>query len=192
MCETGFQRFFNFEKVGRGKYEILELYETPLPIEDSRSRGNNSGNISIKEECFAVYDPKEAHNPGVYKIENDFYIYIGSTMRGLTERFSEHFHNYNHKQNATQQILLNGGIFTCLESFEKDVEERVVRKREADFIKKYKNTNKILVNERMLYSIDKDIEDYVTIKIDKIYMEDFLKKLSEINYTLIDGFIYKI
>ena len=38
--ETGFQRFFNFEKVGRGKYEILEIYDDPLPIEDDRNKGN--------------------------------------------------------------------------------------------------------------------------------------------------------
>lgn len=39
--ETGFQRFFNFEKVGRGKYEVLEIYDEPLPIEDERHKGNN-------------------------------------------------------------------------------------------------------------------------------------------------------
>jgi len=37
---TGFQRFFSFEKIGRGKYEIFEIYDEPLPIEDDRHKGN--------------------------------------------------------------------------------------------------------------------------------------------------------
>lgn len=38
--ETGFQRFFRFEKVARGKYEIQEIYDEPLPVEDGRNNGN--------------------------------------------------------------------------------------------------------------------------------------------------------
>lgn len=41
FCETGFQRFFDFKKISRGKYEILEIYDNPLPIEDARHNGNN-------------------------------------------------------------------------------------------------------------------------------------------------------
>ena len=40
--ETGFLRFFNFEKIGRGKYKILEIYGEPLPIIDRRDEGNRS------------------------------------------------------------------------------------------------------------------------------------------------------
>lgn len=38
--ETGFRRFFDFEKIERAKYKIYEIYDEPLPVEDERSKGN--------------------------------------------------------------------------------------------------------------------------------------------------------
>ena len=40
--ENGFHRFFNFEKIGYGKYKIIEIYETPLYIKNNRDAGNSS------------------------------------------------------------------------------------------------------------------------------------------------------
>lgn len=42
LGDLGFHRFFNFEKVGHGKYIILEVYDVPLPPEDKRKIGNHS------------------------------------------------------------------------------------------------------------------------------------------------------
>ncbi len=36
---TGFQRFFKLAKVSHGKYQILEIYDEPLPPEDKRKPG---------------------------------------------------------------------------------------------------------------------------------------------------------
>lgn len=39
--ELSFKRYFDFEKVGSGVFEITDIYDEPLPIEDERSLGNN-------------------------------------------------------------------------------------------------------------------------------------------------------
>lgn len=40
--EFGFHRFFDFEKIGYGKYIIKEIYKESLPIIDNREKGNHS------------------------------------------------------------------------------------------------------------------------------------------------------
>lgn len=40
--ENGFPRFFNIEKVSYGKYKMIEIYEKPLDISNSKKAGNAS------------------------------------------------------------------------------------------------------------------------------------------------------
>ena len=40
--EDGFSRFFDFKKVSYGKYEITQIYDRPLQIENNRKAGNAS------------------------------------------------------------------------------------------------------------------------------------------------------
>lgn len=40
--EFSFKRYFDFEKVGRGLFEITDIYDKPLPVSDGRKYGNNS------------------------------------------------------------------------------------------------------------------------------------------------------
>lgn len=189
--EGGFQRFFNFEKVGRGKYEVLEIYDEPLPVEDERHKGNARGIIKFKvgTECFDIDDETIAHGPGVYKIENDEYIYIGSTTRYLTSRFLEHYYNRNGRQNETQEVLKNGGKFTCLQSFENGTPEKVIRKYEADYIRRYKNTDKILLNNRMTAKkkvrYAKKKVKYKTIKILEENFDEIIDILLKEGYSII-------
>ena len=45
LSNTGalsFKRYFDFEKVGRGVFEITDIYDTPLPVVDKRVYGNNN------------------------------------------------------------------------------------------------------------------------------------------------------
>ena len=42
LKEHSFRRYFDYEKVGRGLYEITEIYDKPLPVSDGRKYGNNS------------------------------------------------------------------------------------------------------------------------------------------------------
>lgn len=42
LGENGFRRFFDFEKVGYGKYVINEIYKEPLAIVNNRDAGNSA------------------------------------------------------------------------------------------------------------------------------------------------------
>lgn len=42
MGELGFHRFFDFEKISYGKYQIKEIFDEPKPSQDKRKIGNNS------------------------------------------------------------------------------------------------------------------------------------------------------
>lgn len=42
LGETGFRRFFDFEKVAYGKYIINQIYDTPLQAVDNRDSGNTA------------------------------------------------------------------------------------------------------------------------------------------------------
>lgn len=69
--ELSFKRYFDFEKVGRGIFEITDIYDNPLPITDGRQYGNNS--------VYSQY------------IELILMQYLGSKhSRGHVEMFSKH------------------------------------------------------------------------------------------------------
>ena len=42
FSENGFPRFFDFEKVGYGKYQVTDIYPIPLDIRNNRNAGNAS------------------------------------------------------------------------------------------------------------------------------------------------------
>lgn len=67
--ELSFKRYFNFEKIGRGVFEITDIYDTPLPAVDGRQYGNNS--------VYSQY------------IELILMQYLGN-RRGHVEIFSKH------------------------------------------------------------------------------------------------------
>lgn len=193
FCETGFQRFFNFEKVARGKYEILEIYDEPLPIEDKRREGNASGTqkISIKDNQFKIFDAQIAHSSGVYKIENNECIYIGSTTSQFTNRFSQHLHNWNGNHEKTQDILLNGGEFTCLQAFENSTDEKIIREAEAEYIRKYQDTEKILLNDKLPEIItSKEKVEYEFIRIPIEYSDDIKTILKDNGYLIINHTVF--
>lgn len=202
MGEDGFARFMKLEKVGYGKYQVKEIYETPYDIIDKRKYGNVKGkhwinNVLKSNPCFDVAE-ENAILPGVYKIENDKYIYIGSTTRQLSTRFSEHFNNNGNTHQNTHDILMNDGVFTCLESFDKTTEEYIIRERELYYILYYrKNSSKTVINKLAPYIIsdnkfttsydiksdDKKIK-FKYIKIPDDYYNDIETILFENGYVI--------
>ena len=183
------QSRFHWIKDGH-KFIIKEIYDEPLPIEDGRSEGNNGDVVYKRYNNFNV--PKEyARKPGVYKIENDEYIYIGSTVRYLSERFYEHYNNYGGLQDKTQEVLHNGGIFTCLKSFEKGSNERIVREAEAEFIRLYRNTDKILLNDTLPEIIsEKEKIKYKTIRIPQDCFDDVVRCLNDGGYLIMNKTVF--
>ena len=194
--EFGFHRFFDFEKIGYGKFLITKILESPLKIFDRRKFGNARGVMHISEECFKIYDEYIAHNAGVYKIENDQSVYIGSTTRTLTKRFSEHYHNRGNNHNKTKEVLNNGGDFVCLQSFPLGTDEKIIRDCEEKYINQYKNGNKKLLNNYKPAIMTRDVNkkkkkpQYKTIKIPQIYYDDIQDILKKSGYTILDKIVF--
>lgn len=183
------------EKVGRGKYQVVEIYKTPEEPFDRRSLGNARGvhhvSKSIRQnKCFDV-DEQYALKPGVYKIENEDYVYIGSTTRKLTTRFSEHYNNMGGVHTKTYNILINDGKFTCLESFDEDTDEDVIRNCEMEYIRKYQNTDKILVNSQLrTYGGPKPLK-CKTIKVPIKYLDEVTQCLNDNGFFILEGRVYQ-
>lgn len=88
---------------------------------------------------------------GVYKIQLDNKIYIGSTVIGFRLRFQEHNFNSNPLA-STKDLLKNGGIFTIVEKCN-GLTEQEIRSIENEWIKYYYCKEEYeLVNEREAYS----------------------------------------
>lgn len=179
------QRYFNFERPKyKQSYIILDIYDEPLEKEDNRKQGNNNiyGNENDPryqelKKYFQI--PNEyINNPGVYKIENDQYVYIGSTTTSFAKRFSQHYHNYSHDHDRTQLILLDNGTFTHLKVFEPGTDEETIRQCEADYINQYKQAapaGKEVINVNTPYvrcSNKKPKIKYTTIKVPADYLND--------------------
>ena len=88
---------------------------------------------------------------GVYKIQLDNKVYIGSTVIGFRSRFQEHNVSSNPLA-STRTLLKNGGIFTIVEKCN-GLTEQEIRSIENEWIKYYYYKEEyILVNEREAYS----------------------------------------
>lgn len=181
--------YFSWDKNGH-KYTIKEIYDNPLPVEDGRYNGNARGTIRVKDKSFDV-SIENAHKPGVYKIENKEYIYIGSTIHYLTGRFGNHISNSGGNHTKTQEVLKNGGTFTCLQSFENGTDEATIRECEAEYIRKYRNTDKILLNDKIpeVFSQEEQIK-YKKISIPEQYLDDIENILTDAGYLIMGGTVF--
>lgn len=150
---------------------------------------------TLRNPCFKV-DAEEAYRPGVYKIENRDYIYIGSTRVSLAGRFLQHYHNEGGSHSKTYNVLHNYGDFTCLESFGycdiEDVDEQDLRDCEAKYIWLFKNnTDKIFLNEILPENFSKKKDkDYQTIKIPNCLYENAVKCLYDNGYLILKNTMY--
>ena len=192
LKEDGLARFLNIEKIGRSKYLIKEIYEAPLEIFDRRSLGNARKIVKdTLNNCFKIDNISIAHSPGVYKIENDKYVYIGSTIVKFTRRFAQHYYNYNGNHDKTQEVLLNGGTFECLQYFENGTDEQTIRECEAEYIRKYRNTDKTLLNDTIPEVLSKKEKiEYETIRIPKQYLDDIQDVLIDAGYLIMNKTVF--
>ena len=194
------QRYFEFERPKyKQSYIILDIYDEPLDKEDNRKSGNytvygneNSAKYQEIKKYFKVL-AAYINNPGVYKIENDQYIYIGSTTKSFAKRFSQHYHNYSNQHEKTQNILLNNGVFTCLQSFPPGTKEKIIRQAEGKYISEYKNSSstKKLINVNMTPACILEKKPpkpkYINIKIPEEYLPDIKECLESYGYFIIEN-----
>lgn len=150
---------------------------------------------TLNNPLFKV-EEEEAYRPGVYKIENRDYIYIGSTRVSLAARFLQHFHNDGGFHTKTYNVLHQHGDFTCLESFAyydpEDVDEQELRDTEAKYIRLFqRNTDKIFLNENLPenYSKKKNYK-YHNLKIPDNLYKQIIDEFQRNGYLILNDIMY--
>ena len=123
MLNTAKNKYKKVEDLGRGRYIILEPY--------------------TKEELIKIeYENTYLKNKGVYKIQKDNNVYIGST----NATFKKRLHGHKHYNTRAYQLLLSGGEFSIIyNATELDTEE-TIRNKEQAFIDEYLKNGFNLLN----------------------------------------------
>ena len=141
------ERFCKYHKEGN-RFIIDSIYKKVRDKEDNR-KNNKGGNNLGKYKDYKNFkvDNKNYFSKGVYCIQCENNVYIGSTIRSFRERFLEHYYNYQHSMDHTQNLLLNGGIFKIIEVMNNS-NEKVIRLKEQYYINKYLKDNEYnLINK---------------------------------------------
>ena len=157
-----FKRYFDWEKSGQ-KFIITDVYDTPLPKDDKRKLGNNRGHYTNGNSTYKV-DSIYNQRCGVYKIQLDNDIYIGSTNNGFRIRYIQHYENSGSGMPHTQNLLLNGGDFSILWLAPICESEKRIRDMEQYYIDKYSNDKKYnLINKKQVTKNKANVRKYITV-----------------------------
>ena len=151
-----FARYFDWEKSGQ-KFLITDIYDTPLPKEDGRLDGHFRAGI------INTYDvPKVLSNKtGVYKIQHNNMVYVGSTKVGFRARYTQHCRGYSGMEH-TRNLLDNGGIYSIIWVANDNDTEQTIRKKEQYYLELYRSRGYIIVNK----------EDVIKSKIKNIKLRE--------------------
>lgn len=146
-------------KIGRNVYyDLIEMFDKNNLDEISKQYRNNSTKRRKYIDNIDNFDvPIFMENmPGVYKIQLDNYVYIGSTTVGYCDRYLGHMNKnstvsirgfiYNDIEiKNTYDMLMNGGVYSPIYAMEEESEHEI-RLMEEQFIKDYKLLNYNVVN----------------------------------------------
>lgn len=151
-----FARYFKWERDGQ-KYIITDIYDTPLPKKDGRLDGHFRAGI------INTYDvPKALSNKtGVYKIQHNNMVYVGSTKVGFRTRYTQHCRGYSGMEH-TRNLLDNGGIYSIIWVANDNDTEQAIRKKEQYYLELYRSRGYIIVNK----------EDVIKSKIKNIKLRE--------------------
>ena len=141
------ERYCKYHKEGQ-KIVIDEVFETPLP---SNSQSGRPTSI-ISEFCI---DEDKFNNGGVYIIQLDDEIYIGSTVN-FRQRFNTHKSKSNTKLPQTKDLIERGGQMSILHDMTGIEDEELLRMVEYEYIKYFRDSGKfIMLNGKDPISFDK-------------------------------------
>lgn len=129
------RRYATLEKIGT-KYKIISINTEVAEKVDRRLEGNSF----YKEDSRFKIPRKDMHRIGVYKIELENQIYIGSTTVGFRERFIQHI-SPSSLLICTRELLDKGATFDVLEYMDGQ-DEITIRKKEDEYIKQYRADNR--------------------------------------------------
>lgn len=182
ICQINdFKRYFSYEKIGN-KFIIKELYNNPKRKIDNRGGGNNLGHY--KHPNLGIYNLTDEQNDlkGVYKIQLNDTVYIGSTIASFKTRYRQHCID-NDVIPYTHDLLEKGATFDILWIADKNNTEENIRMKEYNYIKEYINQGydvlnthvPIILSENRPVVSKKKKPTYKNIKINK---EDYEKAIA--------------
>lgn len=153
-----FKRYFDFENINR-KIFIKEIYE------ECKSKECRSSYVNY-EQFLPSYE--DGQKNGVYIIQKNNQIYIGSTTVSFRSRFLGHIEKKN--KLITYDMLNNGATFDILWFADDNTPEYIIRDKEEQYIKYYLSLKEYdVVNTRMnTYAMDLNNKD------NKLYNENKL------------------
>lgn len=128
------KRYFSFEKEGN-KIIITEIFDEPKKKVDHRG-GNNCK--PYKHFDIGIYKPDRTMDKlkGVYIIQLDNKVYIGSTTNGFRLRYRQHCMCLGSMEH-TYNLLKEGATFDILWIADENDTERTIRTKEAEYIEQY-------------------------------------------------------
>lgn len=126
------KKFCKIEVLRRGKYNIIEIYDTPID--------KNKFETRRVDYDFVNYDSEYDKMNGVYCVKLENKIYIGSTISGFRNRHSAY--KFNIKNNNTKNwcggdlLISKGGKIEILWATESN-NELEIRLKEIEYIQYY-------------------------------------------------------
>ena len=182
--------YFDFKKRNNQSIEILRVFKPQTVVKnfkklkDIKKRKSNRHKTLIAKffKCKkSLYDM-----PGVYIIQLNNDVYIGSTIK-FWRRFNEHRRETNDL--PTLQLMKDGATFTPLWIYDKqegekltDEEIEIIRKKEVEYINKYIQEGKYNVlnvqrgikkNFKSIKVSEKDYNKAIDLlKKEKIYIKE--------------------
>ena len=170
----------DYEKQGN-KFIIKEIYNNPKRKIDNRG-GNNLGHY--KHPNLGIYNLTDEQNDlkGVYKIQLNDTVYIGSTIASFKTRYRQHCID-NDVIPYTHDLLEKGATFDILWIADKNNTEENIIMKEYNYIKEYINQGydvlnthvPIILSENRPVISKKKKPTYKNIKINK---EDYEKAIA--------------
>ena len=122
------------EKVGRNVIYKIETCEAVIPEKEK--------NFNVEKELW--------RSIGIYKIELENEIYIGSTVRNFRDRYLSHLSRPANED--VGRILNNGAVFSIIQICD-GMDEDDIRRIEDNYIEEYKNNqNYIVLNKTQAWN----------------------------------------
>ena len=179
------QRYFSFEKSGH-KFIIIDVYDIPKNKIDKRKGRRKYTTYKHPDLGKCNITVMQEKLKGVYKIQLNNQVYIGSTIVGFRIRYRQHCTNYKHLSTHTHDLLEKGASFDIVWIADENDSEATVREMEYAYIKYYANKGYNMLNsdipviksEKRAVVSKKEKSQKPTYKNIKINKEDYEKAIA--------------
>ena len=174
-------RYFLFKKEGQ-KIIITKIFDIPKDKIDNRIGGVVWNNRKYPNLGIYTLTNEQGRLKGVYKIQLDNEVYVGSTTVGFRTRYRQHSNNENNMTPHTQDLLKRGASFEILWIADENDSETTIRQRENDYIEQYRNDGYNMLNSHVpvIISEKRTVNSIKKIKYKNIKMnkEDYEKAIA--------------